>query len=599
MRLVRLFYFGLALVTMGIVHQRAVAAPTEDGLPKPIWFGQLAFSIPFNVQPSLPAEQQPAQVQLYVTTDRGATWRLAQTISPQAKNFDFRAQTEGEYGFLIRTVDRGGRITPEAAGAPELRVIVDTTPPKLELTALRGPSGEIRATWKATDPLLNAESLKIEYQISTGTWRQVAIDRTQATVDDANCNGSVTWWPSDVSPPPASATIRAEIRDRAGNPTRVQAKSQAAAADQFNPTNGDQFTNNPGNPWPDAATTWPSQSNRGPLDRNVATNTNNRAQEQPQDIARSTGWNPQRDRRNEYQSREAPDYNQAMVSPINPPIRNQMPITDESRDVRRTDPSRRENENRVVNNPPPANGLQANNNRPALPRSQEPQNSRSGEQPRLVNSKSFEMDYEIESIGPSGIAKVELWGTRDGGRTWNSYGVDNDNRSPIRVSVDGEGLYGFRIAVQSGSGLGSPLPRAGDQPEVLIAVDLAKPNVRLTDVQTGVGQRAGEMLIRWETTDAALAVHPVTLLYADKPSGPWSIIAANLDSSGSYAWRPDERIPDQVYLRVEARDEAGNIGVYESADPIPLDRIRPEGRIRGIRPVINSASRVQIYQFSR
>lgn len=309
-----------------------------------------------------------------------------------------------------------------------------------------------------------------------------------------------------------------------------------------------------------------------------------------------------------------------MVSPINPPVRSQMPIADEARDSRRSNGNRRNsdgdrstaersaaerNENdrgrndRAAENRLGADRRTSGDSPPALARPGENWNLPAGQQPRLVNSRSFEMDYEIESIGPSGIAKVELWGTRDGGRSWSSFGVDNDNRSPIRVNVDGEGLYGFRIAVQSGSGVGSPLPRSGDQPEILIAVDLTKPNARLTDVQTGMAQHAGEMLIRWEATDAALAVRPVTLLFADKIGGPWTTIAANLENSGSYVWRPDERVPDRVYLRIEARDEAGNIGSYETADSIPLDRIRPEGRIRGVRPINNSASRVQVYQFTR
>ena len=76
-----------------------------------------------------------------------------------------------------------------------------------------------------------------------------------------------------------------------------------------------------------------------------------------------------------------------------------------------------------------------------------------GERPRMVNLRTFELDYEVDSIGSSGVAKVELWGTRDGGRHWANYGADNDNRSPLVVSVDSEGLYGFRIVIQSGNGL--------------------------------------------------------------------------------------------------------------------------------------------------
>jgi hypothetical protein len=581
MKQARLFCLALTMAAASFVAIAARAAPADDTLPKPIWFGQLAFSIPFNVQSSLPSEQQPSQVQLYVTTDRGNSWRLAQTVSGQAKNFDFRAQTEGEFGFLIRTVDRQGRVIPSpAAGPPELIVVVDTTAPKLEISAVRAPSGEVRVNWKATDPLLNVDSLKIEYQVSAGNWRSVAVDRQQNMSEEGGSAGVVNLWPADAPPPPSAIQIRAEILDRAGNPTRSQAKTHIASAEEFPAKpDGDLTTSNSRGPWPESTTRWqPERSSSGPLDRNVTARTpepNRGPNNDPPYMERNPRWPTREAGSNSFHN----DPNRAIVSQINPPIRNQTPITDESRDERRN------KRNSQVSDIPPKNTS------PAPPRTDG--------QPRLVNSKSFEMDYEIQSVGPSGISKVELWGTRDAGRTWTSYGTDNDNRSPMRVKVEGEGLYGFRISVQSGSGLASALPRSGDQPEVLIAVDLTKPNVRLTDVQNGKGEHVGEVLIRWEASDAGLTHHPVTLQYADNSAGPWSVIAANLESSGDYIWQPSEDAPDRVYLRLEARDEAGNIGVYESAQPVPLDRIRPEGRIRGVRPINDSATRVQTYEFNR
>ena len=43
--------------------------------------------------------------------------------------------------------------------------------PRLDLTASCGEAGEVKATWQAVDPLLNPDSLKIEYQTSSGSWR--------------------------------------------------------------------------------------------------------------------------------------------------------------------------------------------------------------------------------------------------------------------------------------------------------------------------------------------------------------------------------------------------------------------------------------------
>ena len=76
-----------------------------------------------------------------------------------------------------------------------------------------------------------------------------------------------------------------------------------------------------------------------------------------------------------------------------------------------------------------------------------------GLQPRMVDSRTFELEYEIESVGASGVAKVELWGTLDGGRTWSVYGVDADQRSPLPVRVEHEGIYGFRIVIVGKNGL--------------------------------------------------------------------------------------------------------------------------------------------------
>ena len=76
-----------------------------------------------------------------------------------------------------------------------------------------------------------------------------------------------------------------------------------------------------------------------------------------------------------------------------------------------------------------------------------------GERPYMVNSRRFALDYVVESAGSAGIAKIEIWGTRDAGRSWQSFGVQPATHGPIKVKVDSEGLYGFRITVVDGKGL--------------------------------------------------------------------------------------------------------------------------------------------------
>jgi hypothetical protein len=211
-----------------------------------------------------------------------------------------------------------------------------------------------------------------------------------------------------------------------------------------------------------------------------------------------------------------------------------------------------------------------------------------GERPQMVNRRTFELDYEIDSVGNSGVAKVELWGTRDGGRHWQRFSQDDDNRSPIVATVVAEGLYGFRVVVESGNGLASEAPRDGDLPEVWINVDLTKPTARIT--ATDIAREQAELTIRWEAADAALEPRPVSLWYSDQPGGPWTPIAAGLENAGSFVWRIDNHAPEQLYLRLEVRDEAGNVGADETRTPLLIDRQRPQGRIRGVRPMTSAAS---------
>ena len=209
----------------------------------------------------------------------------------------------------------------------------------------------------------------------------------------------------------------------------------------------------------------------------------------------------------------------------------------------------------------------------------------------MVNSRSFELEYDVDSVGPSGIGRVELWGTRDAGQTWRRFTTVTDNRSPLRVNVPDEGLYGFRIVVINGAGFGAKPPVAGDRPDLWIGVDLPKPTARIVSVQQGVETESGQLIISWRADDKLLAARPISLFFSPTRGGPWTPVAAGLENTGRYAWPIDNRTPPQLFLHLEVRDEAGNVAVHETAAPLVIDQSRPTIRIRSVRPVGQAASR--------
>ena len=557
----RLLIAGTLLTAL--LGWRASAAP-QDGAPPasaptqpppavtPIVTAtrQNAFTIPFRIEPTQNPSQQPVEVQLHLSTNQGTSWEIASRVKPDKGSFVFRAPHDGEYWYSIRTVDAQGVSRPEGPLQPQLKVIVDTVAPRLEVSVARGTAGHVVARWQAVDPNLKPGSFKLEYQSdSAGPWERVAVESPPSAMRHT-LSGEATWVPSGGNAP---LLVRAEITDQSGNPAVTQAvvkpgdpatittASRAPAEGWRAPDPAGATSAPPGMPNPDQAAPATAGSN-------------------------GTHWPPDR----------------AMMEPLaGDGQRRETPIDTTRRpDIARTSSATGGAPRNVFQGTPAQSVSQ---NRPAT-RSGSPLDTSllpPGIRPRMVNSRNFELEYEVDSVGPSGVSRIELWGTRDGGRTWSDFALDPDNRSPMPVKVDHEGIYGFRILVQSGNGLGGRRPAEGDLPDIWIGVDLSKPTCRITSAE--VSPDGQELVVRWEAADDALDVRGVTLLFSTGAGQPWTPVASGLENSGSYVWRLDNRIPERILLKIEVRDEAGNIGSFESSEPLNLDRHRPEGRIRGVR----------------
>ncbi len=95
--------------------------------------------------------------------------------------------------------------------------------------------------------------------------------------------------------------------------------------------------------------------------------------------------------------------------------------------------------------------------------------------PYYSHSKAFSLDYELDSLAGSPVASVELWGTSDGGKSWDMWGTDPDGKSPFDIKVETEGLFGFRMVIVGANGLASNRPRNGDNADAWIHVDTEQP----------------------------------------------------------------------------------------------------------------------------
>lgn len=450
----RTFHRLLAIPTLLSCATFASAAGVEQ--PEAIMTRDTAFAIPFELE----AEPgQTAEARLFVSNDQGKTWKLFGRAQAPVESFDFRASGEGEYWFVVRTDGTTVESLTAEGPAAELRVIVDTTPPKLEVVAEPTADGTLSIRWKTDDAQLAVEPLKITYQIAgndpMAPPREVEAARTKRQLDKRSGSGEFQWRPIVTD---RQLVLRAEACDAAGN-VASQEVPLGALAKTSTPT---------------ATTPTPSP---------------------------------------------------------------------------------------IVNSTTVANTSVA-----------PPMSVRDPAKPLMVNSASFELDYDIERAAAGNVSKVEVWGTRDDGRSWVLLGTDEDRQTPCSVNVDAAGMYGFAIVVEAAGGLKGTPPQPGDAPEIRVGVDLTAPLVRLTTAEPDEKNRPCRLKINWEAQEEHLGPQAVTLSYSASPQGPWLPLAAGIASSGSHVCEFSPHGPDQAYLKIDVRDEAGNIGTYATTTPIPIEK---------------------------
>ncbi len=580
----------------------AAAAPAMQpaALPEPVYWKQNVFLIPY--QWSTTADPAGAQaVWLLVSKDGGASWQKISEAKPQVQAFTYRAEQDGEYWFAIRTIDHNGRAWPAGPYQPELRVIVDTARPRIErLAGAMHEDGTLEINWQAVDRNIDPGSWKIEVQTEPSKqWYEVPLPAVGNVATDVSA-GQTTWQCADGGRP---TVLQAVVYDRAGNPANYNTNVPLVPVQREDASGGPAASGRRSEVTEHGAGGWVSgtavASNRGasgpqtqPWPANTVEQAPFRLYGSAADLAANEGTTYGRPAGvgaplAVSEGRELP----ANVAVTPTPEDNGRYATTAPTEPRYAplEPFREASLSRV----PEAAGAPIRGDMigsASLRAEPVGQQLPLGIEPKEVASRTFALEYKLEEVGRWGVSKVELWGTRDHGQSWQCFATDNDNRSPVDVTVDGEGLYGFRIVVYSAAGTGTFPPQVGDQPELWVAVDLHRPTVELTAIEPGSGNQADYLILRWRAEDDNLEGRPISLYYSSRPAGPWSAMATGLENTGKYAWRLERHVPARFYLRLEARDTAGNLAAYQTAEPVLLERPRPTGHIEGVRP-LNSAAK--------
>jgi hypothetical protein len=543
---------GLGLALGPVLALVAPHATAADSAPKRtqrvpmVYHKSRSFRIPFNVE----AADRPRlkEIQLFSSADLGFHYEMASRTTPDRPAFTFRAPRDGEYWFTVRTVDAKGNLYPaddDAPIEPSMKVVVDTTKPVLliEPDGRRGSLAAVR--WEVKDPNLDLKSLVLEYQVDGGKdWRNVPITRPTLI-------GSESWDAGTAD----ALRVRMAVSDKAGN----------AAESMIDLSDGTPMQ-------PGMASAPASEFGGAPPISRISS-----GPDTPKDMDPFPPIEP------------FPTANpNPPPAPVNPPTSiTPAPESNPPEPAPSRNPGDPFRGGGIVTGAETAAGQTAG---PASDAAADDAQCKT----MLLDRPQFPLQYAVDDAGPSGPASVELWVTRNNGRTWAKKADDPDRVSPFPVDLGGEGTFGLRVVARSATGQGDAAPVPGDPPHLTVDIDTTAPTVQMQAPILGLNQHAGKLAILWRASDLHFGAKPVTILWRpDEPNSQWQPIAGPTENTGKLIWTIPANLPAKIHVRVEAVDDAGNRGFAETAEgsPVLIDRSKPKSRIIGLDPSIRAGMR--------
>jgi hypothetical protein len=495
------------------------------------------------------------EIRLYSKDRLSAPWKLRDKAPPSQTAFTFKAPQDGQYWFMMVTVDRAGHCVPAdvAKEEPAMAVVVDTQPPQADVTLLANvPEGQL-IQCDVRDAHLDVTKTRVQYQTADRVFRDLAGLPNRPNVycipAQANVTGQIRVIGADHAGNVVTRECNlAELASSGKAPSAAQAPMTPSAVTPVvhQPVlEGPQLlVPDSSRPQPVSPMPMPPAEKAGPkllpgaLSTSPALNATSTTAQSPPSAPVPTSTAQTVQKASGTQAVTGPNLGSSNAA-----------ATSAKAALAPTIAAKREGT--------PAHHL-------------------------LVNSTRVFLEYRVEQAGPSGVGRVEVWCTHDSGQTWQRIAENHDRKSPAAVQLPGDGVYGLTLVVSNGLGFGAQPPAAGNTPDWWVEVDTTQPVAQITTARLST-EDGPAVHLGWTSKDRNLGSGPVDLSYAINRQGPWLPIAKGLKGEGQFRWRPPSDIGAHAFFRLTVRDLAGNTTLTETTEPVALDDLsRPRAFIAGI-----------------
>ena len=492
---------------------------------------------------------QVSHVELIVSRDEGQTWAAADSVRPDKDHLNLVAKEDGLYFVNLVFYFKDGTRDPKEPGreAAEYKMLIDGTPPVVKIVGASRQGDDVLLDWTAEDKYLNEAATQVLYKASANLLNE------WTPVPPASINKrSAKFKPAFAGP----LVVRVIASDYSENRADVARELPAAVVTaSYTPTPAAE---------PPPVTPFPASSALPP----------------PPVLP---GGGP------------------TVVMPAGPvaalPTAPVAPLPQPAPLPTQVAPAPATPLMVMAAAEPNVAPLATTGNSGFPPAAVAPATAPVN-LPQYLRGTDFDLQYEVENNGPSGLSRVDLYVTRDQGQTWAKWSSHPGKERPLKVKLgrgydtNKDGEYGLKLVPVSGVGLADDAPGAGTPPDHRVVVDTAAPQVLIYPHGVAPGQ-ANAVALNWVARDANFGAAPITIEWGETPAGPWRSVAtqdvaqagagagvARLPNTGQYLWALPAGMPThRVYLRVTATDRAGNRSEVVTREPITVDLMRPKVRI--------------------
>jgi len=190
--------------------------------------------------------------------------------------------------------------------------------------------------------------------------------------------------------------------------------------------------------------------------------------------------------------------------------------------------------------------------------------------PTPVRSLHLSLEYRLTGVQAGAI--VDLWYTRDRGRTWQQGDRKGYEASPISFRAPAEGLYGFVISLRRDSASPAQPPTAGTQPQRWVFVDATPPLLQWDAVEPAENfAKSRRVHLRWTAYDGNLSARPIALAWQSSIDQVWHVLEAAIPNTGRYDWIVPEQVAGQLTLDISVCDEGEHV-VERMFGPVGIDQ---------------------------